>query len=81
MAKLIDGQMYLSPMEASSSLRVSYRTLQRWAESGIVSVWVGTNGSRKKKKMRMRIDYLQTPTGYRYYKREAIDRLAEELQV
>jgi DNA-binding transcriptional MerR regulator len=79
MAKIIDGDLYLSPMEASSLLRISYKTLQRWAESGIINAWVKSNGSRKRKEKKVKIEYLQTPTGYRYYKQESIERLSREV--
>ena len=79
MAKIIDGDLYLSPMEASSLLRVSYKTLQRWAESGIIKAWVQSNGSRKRKEKKVKIEYLQTPTGYRYYKQKSIEQLSREV--
>lgn len=79
MAKYIDGDLYLSPMEASSLLRISYKTLQRWAETGFVNAWVRTNGSRKRMRKKVKIDYFQTPTGYRYYKRDSIERLSREV--
>lgn len=79
MAKIIDGSLYLSPMEASSVLRVSYKTLQRWAESGVINAWVENNGSRKRELKEVKIDYLQTPTGYRYYKQESIEKLSREV--
>lgn len=79
MAKIIDGDLYLSPVEASTLLRVSYKTLQRWAESGFVSAWVGTNGSRRRMRKRIKIDYLQTPTGYRYYRQKSIEKLSREV--
>ena len=76
MAKIIDGDLYLSPTEASAKLRISYKTLQRWAESGSINAWVGTNGSRRRRRKKVKIDYLQTPTGYRYYKQESIEKLS-----
>lgn len=79
MAKIIDGDLYLSPMEASTVLRVSYKTLQRWAESGFINAWVKSNGSRKRELKEVKIDYLQTPTGYRYYKQESIEKLSKEV--
>jgi hypothetical protein len=79
MAKVIDGDLYLSPMEASSLLRISYKTLQRWAESGFVNAWVGTNGSRRRTRKKVKIDYLQTPTGYRYYRQKSIEMLSKEV--
>jgi hypothetical protein len=81
MAKFIEGALYLSPLEASSALRISYKTLQRWAESGEITIWVGTNGSRKKKKKKLKINYFQTPTGYRYYRQDSIERLCRTLQI
>ncbi len=81
MAKIFDGHLYLSPMEASSLLKVSYKTLQRWAESGSINAWVQTNGSRKRKRKKVKIDYLQTPTGYRYYKQESIEKLSKAVSV
>jgi len=74
-----DGEWYLSPAEASTLLQVSYKTLQRWAETKQISIWVGTNGSRKKIKKNVKIDFLQTPTGYRYYKRDSIEKLASQI--
>jgi excisionase family DNA binding protein len=79
MAKIIDGALYLSPTEASALLRVSYKTLQRWAETGFINAWVETNGSRQRKKKKIKIDYFQTPTGYRYYKHDSIERLSREV--
>jgi predicted site-specific integrase-resolvase len=79
MAKIIDGEVYLSPLEASALVNVSYKTLQRWAETGKISVWVGDNGSRKREKKRIKIDYITTPTGYRYYQQESIKRLSSEV--
>ena len=71
-----DGDWYLSPAEASALLQVSYKTLQRWAETNNVTVWVGDNGSKKKQTLRVKIDFFQTPTGYRFYKRDSIEKLA-----
>jgi excisionase family DNA binding protein len=79
MAKIIDGDLYLSPMEASALLRISYKTLQRWAETGSINAWVKANGTRRRKKRKVKIDYLQTPTGYRYYRQESIKKLSEEV--
>lgn len=79
MAKMRDGEWYLSPSEASALLQVSYKTLQRWAETRNISVWVGTNGSRKKVKKKVNIQFFQTPTGYRYYKQDSIERLASQI--
>jgi excisionase family DNA binding protein len=79
MAKIIDGTIYLSPTEASALLRISYKTLQRWAESGFINAWVKTNGSRHRKKKKVKIDYFQTPTGYRYYSQESILKLSAEV--
>jgi DNA-binding transcriptional MerR regulator len=79
MAKqLRDGEWYLSPSEASAILQISYKTLQRWAEIGTISVWIG-NGTKKKVKKHVKIDVYQSPTGYRYYKRDSIERLASEI--
>lgn len=79
MAKYIDGDLYLSPMEASALLRISYKTLQRWAETGFVNAWIQTNGNRRRQRVEVKIDYFQTPTGYRYYKRDSIERLSREV--
>ena len=79
MAKqLRNGEWYLSPGEASALLQISYKTLQRWAEIGTISVWIG-NGTKKKVTKRVKIDFFQTPTGYRYYKRDSIEKLVSEI--
>lgn len=75
MAKFVNGEDYLSPLEASGLLQVSYKTLQRWAENGEMTVWVGQNGNKKKRRKRVKIEYMQTPTGYRYYRRRSIEDL------
>lgn len=80
MAKLVDGELYLSPLEASSILKVSYKTLQRWAESGILTAWVGTNGSRRREQRPVQIEFLQTPTGFRLYRQSSIERLRDQLK-
>jgi predicted site-specific integrase-resolvase len=79
MAKIVNGDVYLSPLEASGMLRVSYKTLQRWAETGEMSIWVGHQGARKKKRKKVKIDYMQTPTGYRYYRQDSIERLSKQV--
>ena len=79
MAKIKDGVIYLSPTEASAMLQVSYKTLQRWAESGFINAWVDTNDGRQRRKKEIKIDYFQTPTGYRYYSQESIKKLFEEV--
>jgi DNA-binding transcriptional MerR regulator len=77
--KLMDGEVYLSPLEASAMLGVSYKTLQRWVEAGAVNTWVGTNsGSRRRKRKPVKIEVRYTPTGYRFYKQKSIERLCEE---
>jgi excisionase family DNA binding protein len=82
MAKqLRNGDWYLSPAEAAALLEVSYKTLQRWAEAKKMTAWVGVNGSRRRVTRRVQIDFFQTPTGYRYYKRDSIERLARDLVV
>jgi hypothetical protein len=60
-------------------LEISYKTLQRWAETKTITVWVGENGSRRKVTKRVQIDFYQTPTGYRYYKRDSIEKLASKI--
>jgi len=80
MAKIVNGDVYLSPLEASALLHISYKTLQRWAESGVMSVWVGNNGAKRKKQKRVKIDYLQTPTGYRYYSQTSIEKLSTQVR-
>jgi len=80
MAKFVDEELYYSPLEASQRLRVSSKTLQRWAETGSVSVWEGTSGNRKKNKKQMTIKVHQTPTGYRYYSQASIDQLSDQLK-
>jgi DNA-binding transcriptional MerR regulator len=80
MAKqLRNGDWYLSPSEASALLQISYKTLQRWAETNTITVWVGMNGHRRKVTKRIQIEFFQTPTGYRYYKRESIEKLASKI--
>jgi excisionase family DNA binding protein len=74
MAKNRNGERYLTPSEASALLQISYKTLQRWAEAKTITVWVG-NGTKKKVTMRVKIDFFQTPTGYRYYKQDSIEKL------
>jgi excisionase family DNA binding protein len=76
-----DGDWYLSPAEASALLQVSYKTLQRWAETNRIKVWVGTNGSRRRVTKKVKIDFLRTPTGYRYYRRASIEKLASQIPV
>ena len=71
MAKLIDGHIYLSPLEASAALRISYKTLQRWAEGQQVSYW--SKGKRCKREVK--IDMLVTPTGFRLYSQASIQSL------
>lgn len=78
--QLRDGEWYLSPSEASAKLQISYKTLQRWAEVGTISVWIG-NGTKKKVRKEVKIDFFQTPTGYRYYKEASIEKLASEIAV
>ena len=79
MAKqLRNGDWYLSPSEASALLHISYKTLQRWAEAKTITVWVG-NGHKRKVTKRVKIDFFQTPTGYRYYKRDSIEKLASQI--
>jgi excisionase family DNA binding protein len=79
MAKqLRNGEWYLSPSEASALLQISYKTLQRWAEAKTINVWVG-NGTKRKVTRRVKIDFFQTPTGYRYYKRDSIERLRSQI--
>lgn len=75
--KLMDGEVYLTPLEASAKLGVSYKTLQRWVEAGAVNTWVGTNGSRRRKLKPVKIDVRYTPTGYRFYRQKSIERLCE----
>ena len=80
MAKqLRNGDWYLTPAEASALLHISYKTLQRWAEAKApVTFWIG-NGTKKKVTRRVKIDFFKTPTGYRYYRRESIERLASQI--
>ena len=80
MAKIINGDLYLSPTEASAQLQVSYKTLQRWADSGEISTWENTNSGQKQRiKKKVDIDCFKTPTGYRYYKQESIEKLSREV--
>ena len=78
-AKIVDGEIYLSPQEASTVLGISYKTLQRWVEAGEASTWVGTNGNRRRKSRRVNIEVRYTPTGYRLYNQKSIQRLHESL--
>lgn len=80
MARIVDGELYLSPLEASSILNVSYKTLQRWAESGAVTFWVGRNGSRRREQRPVQIDFLQTPTGFRLYRQASIEQLRQQFR-
>ncbi len=79
MARMLDGELYLSPQEASQMLHVSYKTLQRWADAGVMNVWTGTNGSRARKQKRVRIDLRYTAAGYRLYRAKSIERLSKDL--
>lgn len=81
MPKIVDGDEYLLPNEASGILNVSHRTLQRWAEAKQVNIWVGTNGNLRRESKPIEIEYLQTTTRYRYYKKSSIEKLADELNV
>jgi len=76
--KLMDGEVYLSPLEASAKLGVSYKTLQRWVEAGVVNTWVGTNGNRRRELKPVKIEMRYTPTGYRLYKQKSIEQLCED---
>jgi DNA-binding transcriptional MerR regulator len=73
--RIVDGEMYLSPLEASAMLGVSYKTLQRWATSGWLNAWVGTNGKRRREKREVNLDVHLTPTGYRLYGQKSLERL------
>lgn len=75
--KVIEGKIYLSPNEASQMLRVSYKTIQRWAESGKITLWIGEPGSKKRRHKRIRIKFEQMPTGYRYYARDSLLRVKD----
>jgi DNA-binding transcriptional MerR regulator len=79
MAKLVNNELYLSPLEASAILQISYKTLQRWAETGTMNTWVGSHGSRRRKVQRVKIQYIKTPTGYRYYQRDSIESLLKRV--
>ena len=75
--RIVDGEVYLSPLEASAMLGISYKTLQRWVETGTVNAWVGTHGSRRREVRPVDIEVRYTPTGYRLYKQKSIQRLCE----
>lgn len=79
MARIVDGEVYLSPIEASAILGVSYKTLQRWVEAGEVTAWVGTNGSRRRESRPVNVDVRYTPTGYRLYNQRNIQQLRDAL--
>ncbi len=76
MAKIIDGEIYLSPMEASQILGISHKTLERWAEAGSLP----NRGSKNRARKKIALEVVRTATGYRYYKREGIQKLSQQLQ-
>jgi DNA-binding transcriptional MerR regulator len=80
MAKIINGEFYLSPMEASRELNVSYKTLERWAENGIRSAWENGESGRRREQKDIKVEYIKTPTGYRYYKLQSIQELSKQLR-
>lgn len=75
--RIVDGEVYLSPFEASAMLGVSYKTLQRWVDKGSLNAWVGANGSRRRERRPVEIQVKYTPTGYRLYAEKSIRRLRE----
>lgn len=77
--RMVDGEVYLSPLEASTMLGISYKTLQRWVEAGEVNAWVGTNGSRRREPRRINVKLRFTRTGYRLYNQKGIQELCESL--
>ncbi len=79
MASIVNRDEYMFPHEASARLNVSHKTLQRWAESQQMSIWVDRDGSMRRETKPVQIEYVQTTTRYRYYKRASIEKLAEEL--
>jgi len=78
MARFIEGELYLSPDEASAMLGVSYKTLQRWVEAGHAAYWKRINGKRKRAQRKISVTAKFTPTGYRIYKAADIKQLLAE---
>lgn len=77
MARILDGEVYLTPQEASALLHVSYKTLQRWADARERQIWVERGGQRVKETQPVRLSVRFTPTGYRLYSRDSVERLRE----
>jgi predicted site-specific integrase-resolvase len=79
MAKILDGELYLTAQEASTMLQVSYKTLQRWADAGERRIWVRANGNghRKKESRPVQIEVRFTPGGFRLYRASNIEALQE----
>ena len=78
--KVVDGELYLSPQEASAQLQISYKTLQRWADAGERWIWVRGNGHREKQRLPVQLDVRYTPTGYRLYGQSSVLRLREQFE-
>lgn len=66
MAKIFNSEVYLSPMEASQQLGISYKTLQRWAESGNLPI----KEAKEWKQQKINIELVKTRTGHRYYSKK-----------
>ena len=81
MAKLMDdGELFLSPHEASSILKVSYKTLQRWTEQGERAVWINKDGHRTKEKLPVHIAVRTTNAGHRLYSHNGVQELVLALK-
>jgi DNA-binding transcriptional MerR regulator len=81
MAKLMDdGEWFLLPHEASSMLKVSYKTLQRWTERGERHVWVRQDGHRTMQSLPVDIPVRTTDAGHRLYSLNGVQQLSRALQ-